>query len=188
MDRRGRGIAGTVTALVATGEPVLVVAADARVRARHLAGRLGGFGLTSWAALAGNPGIVAGYSHLVALDPPVDFDQVADISGPLVHLAWGADELRFAHGLLAGRDAPREALTALYRMLRADGLQGVQLSAWRTRELLAVLVELGLADAAGGLADQPQRRDLSSSQRFMELQARNEEGLRWLSSAVPRAA
>ncbi len=46
-DRRGGGTAGVVAALVATGEPVLVVCADARARRRHLAGRLGGFGLAS---------------------------------------------------------------------------------------------------------------------------------------------
>ncbi|HEV2812712.1 MAG TPA: single-stranded-DNA-specific exonuclease RecJ, partial [Solirubrobacteraceae bacterium] len=38
-DRRGGGIAGVVTSLVASGERVLVVAADARRRARHLADR-----------------------------------------------------------------------------------------------------------------------------------------------------
>src|SRR4051812_12037364 len=36
-DRRGVGIAGTLTALVATGEPVLVVCADARARRKALA-------------------------------------------------------------------------------------------------------------------------------------------------------
>src|SRR5205085_1731563 len=53
-DRRERGIAGTVTAVVASGERVLVVAADARARRAHLAGRPGGF------ALCAGPPAVAG--------------------------------------------------------------------------------------------------------------------------------
>ncbi|MGZ6706767.1 MAG: single-stranded-DNA-specific exonuclease RecJ, partial [Solirubrobacteraceae bacterium] len=50
-DRRGGGVAGTIGALVASGEPVLVVCADARRRAQHLTGRLGGFALASWDAV-----------------------------------------------------------------------------------------------------------------------------------------
>ena len=40
-DRRGGGVAGTLAALVASGEPLLVACADARRRRGHLAGRLG---------------------------------------------------------------------------------------------------------------------------------------------------
>ena len=58
-DRRGGGIAGTIHALVASGEPVLVVAAHAGLRAKHLAGRLGGFALTSHAALERDPALAA---------------------------------------------------------------------------------------------------------------------------------
>ena len=69
-DRRGRGVAGTITSLVATGEGVLVVCADARRRLRHLCGRLGGFALCSYEALAREPGIAAQRPHVVLLDPP----------------------------------------------------------------------------------------------------------------------
>jgi single-stranded-DNA-specific exonuclease len=46
-----------------------------RVRRRprapaHLAGRLGGFALCSWAALERDPALAAGAAHVVALDPP----------------------------------------------------------------------------------------------------------------------
>ena len=54
-DRRGGGIAGTIGALVASGEPVLVVAADAILRARHLEPILGGFELCSHDALERHP-------------------------------------------------------------------------------------------------------------------------------------
>src|SRR5204863_475209 len=56
-DRRDRGVAGTVAAMVASGEPVLVVAADARIRRRQLAGLLGGFALCSWRALERAPSL-----------------------------------------------------------------------------------------------------------------------------------
>ena len=64
------GIAGLLGDLVATGEPVLAVTAHAPHRARALAGRAGGFALTSWAALADDPALAAPFPHVVALDPP----------------------------------------------------------------------------------------------------------------------
>ncbi|MGZ6642246.1 MAG: single-stranded-DNA-specific exonuclease RecJ, partial [Solirubrobacteraceae bacterium] len=66
-DRRGGGVAGTIGALVASGEPVLVVCADARRRAQHLTGRLGGFALASWDAVERDPALVARHAHVVAL-------------------------------------------------------------------------------------------------------------------------
>ncbi len=69
-DRRGMGIAGTVSALVASGEPVLVVAADAALRAVHLAGIAGGFELCSHEALARDPALAGPDTHVVMLDPP----------------------------------------------------------------------------------------------------------------------
>ena len=69
-DRRGGGVAGTLAALVASGEPVLVVCADARRRRGHLEGRLGGFAVAAWHALERDPALVARYAHVVALDPP----------------------------------------------------------------------------------------------------------------------
>ncbi len=54
-DRRGTGLAGTIGALVFTGESVLVVCADAPARARQLTGRLGGYAIraagTRWSAI-----------------------------------------------------------------------------------------------------------------------------------------
>ena len=70
IDRRGRGIAALITQLLATGEPLLVVVADAPARQRHLRARLGGFALASHAALEREPELAAPFTHVVALDPP----------------------------------------------------------------------------------------------------------------------
>ena len=51
---------------------MLVVCADARARRRALEGRLGGFAIVSYAALARAPEIARSYPHLVALDPPME--------------------------------------------------------------------------------------------------------------------
>ena len=69
-DKLGIGVAGLLGDLVATGEPVLVVAAHAPHRARALQSRVGGFAVTSWAALEDDPGLARAFPHVVALDPP----------------------------------------------------------------------------------------------------------------------
>jgi single-stranded-DNA-specific exonuclease len=144
-DRRQGGAAGVVAALVASGEPVLVACADARARRRHLAGRLGGFALCGWAALERDPGLAAGYAHVVALDPPAvggpprgrgravgrgehgpaALDEpalaaaaLAGARGATVHLAWGLAETQFALAVLERTCALRAPAGALYRALR----------------------------------------------------------------------
>ncbi len=102
-DRRGGGAAGVIAALVASGERVLVVCADARRRRAHLDGRLGGFALCSWLALERDPALAAGVDHLVALDPPAAVEQAAlarAVPGAVVHLAWSAPEVDFARAVL----------------------------------------------------------------------------------------
>ena len=44
--------------------------AHAPHRAQALAARVGGFAVTSWAALEDDPGLAAPFPHLVAVDPP----------------------------------------------------------------------------------------------------------------------
>lgn len=192
VDRRGYGVAGTIAALVHTGEPVLVVVADTRIRAKHLTGRLGGFGLTSWGAIARDPSIADRFDHVIALDPPMYADQMEAVRGApgafRLHLAWGADELRFVYGLLADQHAPRSALSALYRSLREGGLAAVDQPAWQVSELLAVFVELGLATSDGALLQSAGKQDLERSIAFRALAHRNQEALQWLSSAKPIAA
>jgi len=199
-DRRGAGIAGVLTALVATGEPVLVVSADARRRREHLQGRLGGFALCSWTALERDPALAAGFPHVVALDPPAHpaLRSLLEAGRPeqLVHLAWGEPELRFSQHVHDEQHALRDHLTAAYRLLRrASGDVAVALprSPVAAGRVLAVLSELGLADvdvatlsvqvsAFGG------RTELERSATFVACSARHTEGQRWLSGGLARAA
>src|SRR4051794_32410115 len=95
-DLRGTGIAGIVSDLVASGEPVLAVTAHAPYRARTLAERMGAFAVTSWAALEDDPGLAKAFPHVVVVDPPTrPLLDHPDGEG-WTHLAWGAPELDFA--------------------------------------------------------------------------------------------
>ena len=165
-ERRGGGLAGTIAAAVASGEPVLVACADAGRRRMHLDGRLGGFALASWTALERVPALAAPFRHIVALDPPAHLpaarlERALPGEGTLV-LAWGPPEAAFALAA-AERDLDlRAPLAALYRGLRdgggPDGGRGPGLEAVLrgpgpgsrspvgAARLLAVLVELGLAE------------------------------------------
>jgi len=100
-DHRGKGVAALITQLLASGEPVLVLTADALARRRHLGPRLGGFGLASYDALGRDAALPDPFAHLVLLDPPTS--EVAEIraasadpDAPLqrLYLAW--DQLSYA--------------------------------------------------------------------------------------------
>jgi single-stranded-DNA-specific exonuclease len=122
-DRRGGGAAGTLAALVASGEPVLVVCADARRRRHHLEGRLGGFALIAWHALERQPSLLDAYAHVLALDPPVADSQAALIDERFT-LAWGEAETAYA---LAAHEAAydlRPVAAAVYRALRDPAASG----------------------------------------------------------------
>src|SRR5918993_302822 len=107
----------------AGGAPVLAVAAHAGHRARALQGRVGGFDVTSWHALLADPGLAAGYAHVVAVDPPVHASPrtLAEALGGdgWVHLAWGDAERSFAARVLAWELDLRAPLAEAYRALRA---------------------------------------------------------------------
>jgi single-stranded-DNA-specific exonuclease len=199
-DRRGTGLAGTIGALVHTGEPVLVVCADAPARARQMAGRLGGYAICSWDALERIPQLADAYTHVVALDPPLHPDHEALLlSGDedrMAHLAWGDPELRFGVDVLDRDFALRPALAGAYRALRdgaplAAALAGQPVAP--AGRLLSVLLELGLVehDEDGGLAVPPaQPTDLDRSPAFRAAARRQAEGTAWLTSgnATSRAA
>jgi single-stranded-DNA-specific exonuclease len=200
-DRRGTGLAGTIAALVHTGEPVLVVVADAPARARQLTGRLGGFAITSWDALARDPAVADGYHHLVALDPPFHPDQEALLAAghpaQMAHLAWGEPELRYSRDVLERDLALRPGLVGTYRALR-DGRSLLDALGDRGEipagRLLGVLLELGLAEVDdGGAVTVPppsQPTELERSVAFQHAKQRHAEGTAWLTSAsvTPRAA
>ncbi|MCW2990445.1 MAG: single-stranded-DNA-specific exonuclease RecJ [Solirubrobacterales bacterium] len=188
VDRRGVGIAGTIAALVATGEPVLVVCADARARRKAIEGRLGGFAIVSYAALARDPALAARHAHLVALDPPTERRHEALLGGRMTHLAWGEPELAFA-GHVHERDLDlRHSIRALYADLRARGDAALAdahpLVAGRC---LRILGELGLVDGTR-LVENPPRTELERSPSFVAYLHRLEDTTQWLSSARRQAA
>jgi single-stranded-DNA-specific exonuclease len=202
-DRRGTGLAGTIGALVFTGESVLVVCADAPARARQLTGRLGGYAICSWDALERDPSLADGYHHLVALDPPMHPDQeallLAGDSSQMAHLAWGEPELRYCRDVLDRDLALRPSLVGTYRALRGGaGLDGAlgELPAAAAGRLLAVLLDLGLVELGGGrepghlIVPPAQHTELERSPAFRAAAARHAEGAAWLTSAsaTPQAA
>ena len=201
-DRRGYGVAGTIAALVASGEPVLVVAADARLRARHLAPILGGFDLCSHDALQRDPALAHHDAHVVLLDPPAG--RVCTF-GAMTHLAWGEPELRFAEHIHEREYALRAQLTATYRALRAaGGAAGEELEALLRGEpqksrpaalagrLLRVLAELRLVsldpDSRTVTVPAAERTALERSAAFRVYQRRYEDGRRYLTGVTAKAA
>ena len=204
-DRRGGGIAGTIAALVASGEPVLVVAADAAARLRHLEPILGGFALCSHDALERDPGLAQQgrvASHVVMLDPPAG---PLRTSGAMTHLAWGPPELRFAAQIHEREYALRASLTATYRTLRGAGaaageeletlLRGDAMTprpAALAGRVLRVLAELHLVsldpDSRTVTVPSAERTALERSEAFRAYQQRYEDGLTFLSEVTAKAA
>ncbi|HEX6391510.1 MAG TPA: single-stranded-DNA-specific exonuclease RecJ [Solirubrobacteraceae bacterium] len=192
-DRRGGGAAGVIAALVATGEPVLVLVADVAARHDALAQRVGGFALASWRAL--ERGLDVGATHVVALDPP---PHESLLSAATV-LAWGDSELQFSLNVHEHLHALREPLAAAYRALRdGDGAlarlpshSGKPMHPVLAARVLRVLDELGLVEFDGERAPVvagAARRDLHDSATFRAAEARLAEGRRWLSQSSPARA
>ena len=124
-DRRGHGIAGTLGALVASGEPLLVVCADAPRRHARLQERLGGFALCDYRALEREPALARAFTHVALLDPPAwrhaqALARAGDPAG-YVHLCWGPSEVDYARRALTREYDLRPALADCYRALRAAG-------------------------------------------------------------------
>ena len=201
-DRRGSGIAGTIAALVHSGEPVLVVAADAALRLRHLQPILGGFDLCSHEALQRDPSLAARDAHVVMLDPPAG---PLRTHGRMTHLTWGQPELRFAEQIHEREYALRASLTATYRALRAAGeAAGEELEmllrgdtktprpaalAGRVLRVLAELQLVSLDLESRALTVPPaERTTLEGSAAFRAYQQRYEDGQRFLSEVTAKAA
>lgn len=198
-DLRGTGIAGLLGDLVASGEPVLAVAAHAPARARALADRVGGFALTSWSALEDAPELAERFVHIVAVDPPTR--PVVQRGEGWTHLAWGTPELDFALRIHEWDFALRDPLTTVYRALRASRVSSGEAVEHLLRgegpqprspalagRLVRVLTELGLAgfDREGpalDVAENPQRTALERSPAYLVYQRRLEDGRQFLSSA-----
>ncbi len=201
-DRRGGGIAGTITALVASGEPVLVVAADAHARLGHLRPILGGFALCSHDALERDPSLARSTAHVVMLDPPAG---PLRSHGAVTHLTWGPPELRFAAQIHEREYALRASLTATYRALRAAGEAGGEELETLLRgdaktprpaalagRVLRVLAELHLVsldpDSRTVTVPAAERTALERSAAFRAYQQRYEDGRTFLSEVTAKAA
>ncbi len=207
-DRRGGGIAGTIAALVACGEPVLVVAADAIARRRHLQPILGGFALCSHDALERDPGLAVAAgdgrcaAHVVLLDPPAGPLRTC---GQMTHLAWGQPELGFAEQIHEREYALRASLTVMYRALRAAGEAGGEELETLLRgdaktprpavvagRVLRVLAELQLVsldpDSRTVAVPSAERTALERSAAFRAYQQRYEDGRTFLIEVTARAA
>ena len=121
-DARDGGIAGLLGDLVASGAPVLAITAHACQRAIALRDRVGGFAVTTWAALEQDPLLAITYTHVVIVDPPphVDLSALADdVPGDgWTHLAWGGAEIELARRVLAWELDLRPQLAGVYRALR----------------------------------------------------------------------
>jgi single-stranded-DNA-specific exonuclease len=202
------GVAGLLTDLVATGEPVLVLTAHARHRAHSMHDRLGGFALTSWAAIEDQPGLAEAFPHVVALDPPAHahlHDLLEHLPGRgWAHLAWGEAELGFARRIHEWDYALRAPLVAVYRALReAGGATGEACEAMLAGDgaqprsaalagrLVRVLAELGLValDREGPaltVAEPAERTALDRSAAFRAYHRRLQDGLTYLTT--PRRA
>jgi single-stranded-DNA-specific exonuclease len=209
-EKQGIGVAGLLGDLVATGEPVLVVAAHAPHRARALQSRVGGFAVTSWAALEDDPGLARAFPHVVALDPPAHPHRRALLEhlpgAGWTHLAWGAAELGFARRIHEWDYALRTPLAAVYRALReAGGASGEACEAMLSGDgaqprsaalagrLVRVLAELDLVvlereAPALTVVERPERTALERSAAYRAYQQRLEDGLRYLASSTLRAA
>ncbi len=209
-DRRGRGPAGLLSALVASGETVLAVCADVSRRRSGLAERLGGFALCSHAALERDPTLGNRFRHAVALDPPAHEHQLAALLGAATsdtsaHLAWGTPELRFAQQIHEQEYGLRPQLIALYRVLRdRGGAAGEELaavlrgdgqhgrSAALAGRLVRILQELRLVSLDPARLSitvlDAERTTLERSPAFQVYRRRYEEGQRYLSEATSLAA
>jgi len=205
-DVRGGGIAGVLADLVATREPVLVLAAHAEHRHRALRDRVGGFALATWCTFEDDPGLAAEFTHVVALDPPpVPHLQAALQHAPgegWAHLAWGKQELDLALRVLEFEHALRAPLIMVYRALRAAGrsagspcealLRGEAArpnTATLAGRLLRLLCELELATLSHPLelevCASPQRKALESAPAYRCYAHRLDEGRQWLTKAAP---
>jgi len=197
LDRRGHGLAGTLAAVVASGEPVLAVGADAPRWATALGGRLGGFAITSWLALERDPSLASSYAHLVALDPPPTAHAQALLAacsnGRLAHLAWGSAEVPFALHVHEHAFDLSGPLRGLYRALRGDPAAALGGDPARAGRLLRVLDELGLVDLdrdtlRAAIVEGAARTELERSPAFRAYRTSLEEGRQWLTSVSSRAA
>jgi single-stranded-DNA-specific exonuclease len=189
-DARGRGVqVATIARLIAAGERVVVLVADAPRRRGMLGGPLeptrlgtGSVVLAEYADAAQIDQPELRFGAAVALDPPSDRaggELLAELGSRMpVHLVWGEAEVEFARQVLEAREPLRPALIVVWQALRA-GEQRIPLAPDTVARCRTVLAEVGLdpADRAGG-----ERIDLNASPTYRAALERVEDSLRFLQS------
>jgi len=197
LDRRRLGLQySTLVRLLCAGESVLLVTAHCD-RRRELLGSvldpvrwLGDaaaerLAVTDYPALAERPpGLLP--DHVVALDPPVDADQAAELDrlaeAVPVHRVWGRSEAAFALAAAEAREPLRPTLAAVWRA-RREG-QDAGLSEQTLARCLEVLAEVGLDREA----DAGVKVDLNASPSYRAALERAERSRRYVDeSALPAA-
>ncbi len=164
----------------------------------------GGVTLADAATLEAEPGLAAGFEHVVLVDPPAfpHLERLAALActeGGYMHSVWGEAERRFALAMLDEQLARRRALIGLFRDLREAGeVSGEELLAAlrgsgphpRGPEAAArcfrVLAELELVhgeprggDGAVGVVSS-EGTELERSAAFRAYGDRHQEGVRFL--------
>jgi single-stranded-DNA-specific exonuclease len=189
IDDRGGGVQiATIARLAASGEPVLVLVADALRRAPMLCGPLhpgrlgnGTIALTTYEEAALLDDAPARFGRVVALDPPADPQQGALLaelgSTTAVHLVWGAAEIDFARSVAEAREPLRPALVAVWRADQA-GAGKIPLASDTLERCRAVLAEIGL----NGTPHAGAKLDLTASATYRQAMERVESIRRFLAS------
>lgn len=208
IDRRGEGAVAVLADLVAQDAAVMGVCAHVGRRIEGLQARVGGFALTSHAAIARDPALVERVPHVVVLDPPAHPDEDARMRagapGTFAHLAWGPAELRFTQQIHESEHDLRAQLVPLYRalrehggaaggeleaMLRGDGLH--PRSPATAARLVAILTELGLVSLDRELRAltvlDAARTTLERSATFRAAMLYDEDVRRWLTATASEA-
>ena len=115
------------------------------------------------------------------LDPP-PYDGLTAAPGPVVHLAYGEVECRYALAAHEHHFDLRASIAGVYRALKAGGpLEGWD-PAVAARALL-VLEELGLVSCLS-VQPAPERTELERSAAYRAYTLRLEDGRRWLSQTT----
>jgi single-stranded-DNA-specific exonuclease len=182
-DQRAGGLqVATIARLVAAGEPVAVLVADAPRRTSMLngpldPGRLGAGTLTLVEYRSADPDtLCAAVAHVVALDPPADELEgaiLAELGSRLrVHLVWGPAEVAFTREVVEARAPLRPALVRVYRADR-DGTTPLLEPAVVDR-CRRVLAEAGVDPRAAATEGGGARFDLDRSATYREALARVE--------------
>ncbi len=121
--RSGNAPAAVLGELASAGNEVLALVADAGLRAGM---SREGVRVADYAELEREPGLAAGFRHVVLVDPPASPGLLAlagraEREGCYLHRVWGDAEWRFALSSLAVQLVQRQALIAAFRDLREAG-------------------------------------------------------------------